>query len=70
LGKTKEVFVASAIQLAFEHCQLFIHHATKVVEVVVKFCTNMGIALVHPLQRNNYKYNFNACTHHFCIEPF
>jgi hypothetical protein len=43
-GTTKEAFVANAIQLALEHCQLFIHHhATKVIEVVTKYHTNMGI---------------------------
>jgi hypothetical protein len=25
--------------------------------------------LVHPPQRNNYRYSFSAHTHHFCIEP-
>jgi hypothetical protein len=43
-GTIKEAFVANAIQLAFEHCQLFIHHhAAKVVEATAKYRTNMGI---------------------------
>jgi hypothetical protein len=43
-GTTKEAFVANVIQLALEHHQLFTHHhATKVVEVVAKYYTNMGI---------------------------
>jgi len=43
-GTTKDVFVANVIQLALEHCQLFTHHhATKVIEVAAKYCTNMGI---------------------------
>jgi hypothetical protein len=37
-------FVANVIRLAFEHHQLFIHHATKVVKVAAEYCTNMGIA--------------------------
>jgi hypothetical protein len=42
---TKEAFVANAIQLALEHCQIFIHyHATKTRESTTKYCTNMGIA--------------------------
>jgi hypothetical protein len=28
-----------------------------------------ALFLVHPPWRNNYRYNFNACTHHFYIEP-
>jgi hypothetical protein len=44
-GTTKEAFVVDAIRLMFEHCQLFTHHhATKVIEVVAKYRTNMGIA--------------------------
>ncbi len=27
-----------------------------------------ALILVHT-QKNNYRYNFNARTHHFCIEP-
>jgi hypothetical protein len=43
-GATKEAFVVNAIRLALEYCQLFTpHHATKVVEVVTKYGTNMGI---------------------------
>jgi hypothetical protein len=63
---TKEVFFANAIRLVLEHRQLFTyHHAAKVVEATTKYHTNMGILLVHPLQRNNYKYSFSACMHHF-----
>jgi hypothetical protein len=47
LGHNKEVFVADVIQLALEHRQLFTHHhATKVVEVVAKYQTNMGIVFI------------------------
>jgi len=43
-GTTKEAFIANAIQLAFEHCQLFTHHhVAKVVQTTTKYCTNMGI---------------------------
>ncbi len=46
-GTTKEAFVADAIRLTLEHCQLFTpHHVAKVVEVVevvTKYRTNMGI---------------------------
>jgi hypothetical protein len=43
-GATKQAFVVNAIRLALEYCQLFTpHHATKVVEVVTKYRTNMGI---------------------------
>jgi hypothetical protein len=43
-GTTNEAFVANAIQLTLEHYQLFIHHhVAKVIEVVPKYCTNMGI---------------------------
>jgi hypothetical protein len=43
-GTTKEAFVANAIRLALEHCQLFTHHhATKAIEVIAKYRTNMGI---------------------------
>jgi len=43
-GTTKEDFVANAIRLVFEHRQLFIHHhAAKVVEVVARYHTSMGI---------------------------
>jgi len=36
-GTIKEAFVANEIRLAFEHCQLFIHHhAAKVVEAAAK----------------------------------
>jgi hypothetical protein len=41
---TKEAFVANAIRLTLEHHQLFIHHGTKAIKVVAKYCTNMGIA--------------------------
>jgi hypothetical protein len=41
---TKEAFVANAIRLALEHCQLFTHHhAAKAVKVVANYRTNMGI---------------------------
>jgi hypothetical protein len=43
LGHNKGGFVANAIRLALEHHQLFIYHATKVVKVATKYCTNMGI---------------------------
>ncbi len=68
-GTTKEAFVVDAIQLTLEHCQLFTHQTTKVVEATTKYCTNMGLLLVHPPWRNNYRYSFNARTHQFCIEP-
>jgi len=43
-GATKEAFVVNAIRLALEYCRLFTpHHATKFVEVVTKYHTNMGI---------------------------
>jgi hypothetical protein len=46
-GTTNEAFVVDAIRLAFEHFQLFTHHhTTKVVEVVAKYRTNMGIASI------------------------
>ncbi len=44
-AQQREAFIVNAIQLALEHCQLFIHHhVPKVVKVAVKYCTNMGIA--------------------------
>jgi hypothetical protein len=43
-GTTNEAFVVNAIQLAAEHCQLYIHHhAAKVIKVATKYRTNMGI---------------------------
>jgi len=42
-GTTKEAFVANAIQIVLKHPQLFFHHATKVIKVATKYCTNMGI---------------------------
>jgi hypothetical protein len=42
-GIRKEAFVANAIRIVLEHPQLLIHHATKVVKVATKYCTNMGI---------------------------
>ncbi len=43
-GTTKEAFVVDAIRLVLEHCQLFTHHhAIKVIEVIPKYHTNMGI---------------------------
>jgi hypothetical protein len=41
---TKEAFVANAIRLVFEHCQLFTHHhVAKVIEAIAKYRTDMGI---------------------------
>jgi hypothetical protein len=41
----KEAFIADAIQLVFEHHQLFIyHHVAKVVKATTKYHINMGIA--------------------------
>jgi hypothetical protein len=43
-GTTKEAFVANAIRFALEHRQLFTHHhATKAIEAIAKYRTNMGI---------------------------
>jgi hypothetical protein len=43
-GTTKEVFVANAIQLAFEHHQLFTHHhVAKAIEITAKYHTNVDI---------------------------
>jgi hypothetical protein len=44
LDTTKEAFVANAIRLMLERHQLFIHHVTKAIKVIAKYCTNMGIA--------------------------
>jgi hypothetical protein len=44
LGHNKGGFVANAIRLVLEHCQLFIHHATKVIKVATKYYINMNIA--------------------------
>jgi len=43
-GTIKEAFVTYAIQLVFEHRQLFIHHhATNVIKSITKYHTIMGI---------------------------
>jgi hypothetical protein len=39
-----EAFVANAIRLALEHCQIFIHHhATKAIEAATKYYSNISI---------------------------
>jgi hypothetical protein len=69
-GTTKKAFVANAIQFALEHHQLFTHyHATKVIEVAAKYAPIWTLILVHPRRKNNYRYNFSAHMHHFCIDP-
>jgi hypothetical protein len=43
-GTTKEAFVTYAIKLVLEDCQLFSHHhATKVIKIITKYHTIMGI---------------------------
>jgi hypothetical protein len=43
-GTTKDIIVANAIRLAFEHHQIFTHHhVAKAVKVATKYHTNMGI---------------------------